>query len=795
MSLNTKFNLHKYARMMIFANEALNFIQVEDRLELEKAARGIGIDQIPALNTFIKAISDKHTAGEITPDQAFEFILAKIQEFQAAVQPEPQQPVEQAPVQEDQEEIPEDFWQGKLISEPNSSEFKQKMIEYKDLNIVPRRAGGRLPAAYNRDDTFSDFSKQSTKFLYSNPDVVADIMKMIGGEGVMNNRNFNNIEQSVNNAIEAGLSPSFYLVSYMKNGQKVQEIEDHKDGRISFVLSSPKIFEVFNNRFKQATGDDLIQRLNENGVTEINDVTLGKTLPYNVVAQTLKQYPNNGLTEFMDALIDKKYELVKKWIARTARSILAGEYYAGFKTRSLITETKSGDEFELPGEAISEQGRKMSIEEMEQQRQTVKDFMMKKFQGLKKIADKVVEKMERAGDAGNTSKYFKAEILQNLINTYQNQLSAVLDEGNLTSFKDMIQLKSTGSFSGYLKMNLDPEKMRDVDFRKLITGFKGRKSKGGEPNVETNVLDSFNEVVKGRVALIHALRTEFGRSHSKQFIAQQADMSVEQLNYLLSTGLQDLKTLYSIPTEEEYAAMLEERRTIRGRLADYVEAHPDATLENLKSVMILDIINNDFTGALKDKEIVALMKDVKKQGADSFKASLVPKQPEDITQQYNKLFKQKELYKKIIGDTLRWDMANWVETLLEMVESGEADYDSMNLFLSFINPHRTIREGRRYSKATPLLWKLYGFKTFEELPPEIQEELRNNGITSLPESTEKLSMSEKMVLFAFNRAENKIRKLWHMKQNLTKTASVISIDNKIKQVASEALKEIRTYKI
>ena len=797
--MNKKFNLYKQAKMIkMFAN-LIPFLNEEEEIFLLDKVKDFNLEQGNLLGKFTKELSQQYEAGQISEKEGFQLILAKIEELQALstqIAPEPQvaAPVPEQEITEETPEVPEDFWAGKLISEPNFSGFKQKLIEYKDLNIVPRRAGGRVPAGYNRDETFSDYSKQSMNFIRKDPTVRNDILSIVAGEDWRNRRNITNVKDAVDQAMERSFSPSFYEVSYMKNGKKIREIEDHNDGRISFILSSPKIFGVFNNRFKQATGDDLVKRLNENGITEINDVTLGKVASYNIVAQTLKQYPNNGLAEFIDALIDKKYELMKKWVARIARSILSGEYYEGFRTRGLTVETDKG-KFDLPGRSIAGEGRKMTVEQMEEERQSVKDFMMNKFDGLKSIAKRVVEKMEEAGDAGKTSKYFKAEILQNLIKTYQKQLESIFDSGNLTSLKDMIELRSTGPLSGYIKMNLDPEKMREVDFRKMITGFRGRKGRQEEQSMDTNVVDSFNESVKAKTAFIHALRNEFKRSHSKKFIAEQSGISMEQLNYLLSTGLQDIKTLYSTPTEEEYNTMLEERRAIRGRLADYVEANPEVTAESVKPKMILDILNNDFTGALKDKEIASLVKDVRKQGAESYKASLVPDSPEEVKQKYNKMFKQKELYKKIIGDTLRWDMANWVETLLEMVESGETDYDSMNLFLSFINPHRTIREGRRYPKATPALWRLYGFEKFEDLPPDIQEELSRNGITSLPEPTKKLSMSEKMVLFAFNRAENKIRKLWHMKQSLTKTAGTTVIDSKIKQIAADALVEIRMYRI
>ena len=140
---------------------------------------------------------------------------------------------------------------------------------------------------------------------------------------------------------------------------------------------------------------------------------------------------------------------------------------------------------------------------------------------------------------------------------------------------------------------------------------------------------------------------------------------------------------------------------------------------------------------------------------------------------------------RVIGDSLRWATANWVEPLLEMVQSREIDSESVKLFLTFINPHDKLKKGNKWQRGARALWQLYGYENFESLPEQVQQNLLKNNINSLEMPQKKADNIDSMILFAFDKAIDRTIKLSKFKNIGTKVA--FNVDKEIKKTTGRRI--------
>jgi len=490
---------------------------------------------------------------------------------------------------------------------------------------------------------------------------------------------------------------------------------------------------------------------------------------------------------------------MKKWVIRKTRSILSGEFYKKKQTQQLTVETDEGDTFEREGKIPGrEEGRTMSIEELQAQRQQVADFMKSNWEGVKKIANEVVKLMRKQGDEGDQIKYMKADVLENLVNSYQVQLDQILDQGNMTILQDAIKLKSTGGTRGRLVMNLDPDKFASIDFRKLITRFR---KKQGDNYVETEALKNFAQLSQKEREQVQEAKNAYSQGVPIETIAQKMGISIERVAYYLTTASQDLTLNYKKPSPEEYYKIVADQTNLKKFVVNYMAEKSTATPTDVKVAMIDEITKNGYLGSLNDAQLLKLMKETQKKGTENILSQLhrTPTQDElymRYLEEFGSDARQLYYHKMKIGDTLRWDIGNWVGTLLQMIKNGQTDLDSMKLFLSFINPHTKLRYGNRYkgggtfdTDKTKALWRLYGYDDFSKLSPEIQQKLKSNNISDL--NTKLASVKNMLILHAFNEAMGIMEKLANLKKNMIKQASISSIDEQIANVAGVYLDKVK----
>ena len=797
-----------------------------------------GLDAVSIVGEFKPFFDDlerKYKAGEIEDtNEVYSLVKSKLDELKSkakGIQPEEEIQRETTKFEEPVEtEVSSDVWRGKTISPSTSKEFNSKLQKYKDIPIVARRAG-RKPLGYEEVETFADYSPQSQSYmgrLQSNPELLRKIIRRVskGDEQLASD--------AVSNAMRSAFSPKFTVAGYASGGAIVYEMQDRHDGRVEFLLSNNEILRSFNNEFKQ-TGGDLERALSDIGINLAEDGNLYKSnKAYAVVSKELLLHPNNGLDRFIDNLIQSGDKSIDKWFTIKSLSEQKALMYKTKEGESLTGQDMGGKEYTKEGRRPTfEDGKYLTQEEVIAYRKTASHLAKAEFVKVKNVANHVIEHMRSIGrgdvhpttlrtkdEIGDlryqSEKLRKADVMQYLINVYESRLNLVIQNGYFTvkpiiggyimTFRNpKTGIEELSNTPGFLRIKLGEagDGSIDMNFSKLITNF-GVVGQEDKKESEKRVIDHFYDIINKKLEIVKKLKEEIKRHRDPEQLKKEFNLSDREFNYYLTTAEQDFDIEYQVPAFEQYKEIRNQQSRLKMIVLKdiygyYQKNRKLPPIELLRKRVINFNVELGYTGSLTDIELKNLENKFLKYIEKRYSTEMVEKDivtsDEQIQEEYDKNFQENTRRKRITGDDIRPEIANWGLILLRKLKSGEIDQSGINTFFKVFPMHSKLTKGTSFSdRMIPVLIARYG--TFENLPEDIRDFLLSKGIQSLklPDKY-KLSKSQLMMLFAFVRAQNKLSKLWELKNRMMKVAGFSSktIDERMNDIIDDAIEEIENY--
>ena len=525
------------ATAITIAKECLTII------ELDKINKQGGIFEGSILN-LIKEIAPAIISGKTTKESFdVQGFINKINTIKSAQKANAERKSGR-PVQQEQTQIQE--------NEDIEETFEQKMEKYKNLPVMVFTSSGKekrnLPPEYKKiDSEFYDMPRDlikgegllEEKSVEYRPQLLQMLKRAIGG-----NIDQEKAQSALDDAINLGrsFSRNFTPVSFRKGIYETKALEDSGDNRIRFILSNTNLFNEYNEVFKSKTGKDLNAIIKQNNMSVVQG---SRNLDvYSVIAEILRENPNNGLNDFlrskiksMNPQMDEKgrtSDSVANWIIKTAKEIYYGE--SGFD-KDLEVGKPGEKTFQQEGTApgIS----RMDETQEDQKNQALATFseeLKSVFDDMNKLTYTISAEMRKKGD------YAGALSLENLINAYNKRLEDLLSSGKIKLDKDVINILWKPGQKAGIKGSFDITKLTDTILRKMITRFMpGRKKTDEEgqdsatqKQIEQMTGQGFIERMEELKKLANKIQEIFAANGSIEKTAQEVNVDENYVKYLLT---------------------------------------------------------------------------------------------------------------------------------------------------------------------------------------------------------------------------------------------------------------------